>query len=257
MPLYHQLSQLLARRISRGTYAEGARIPSEHELAATFLIGRPTVRQATDHLVSRGVLVRRRGAGTFVRPTPQQVDLFSLGGTIASFQEQGIEVCARFLGAPKSVKLSESASAALESERGIRIERLSRVKRRSVLFERMFFDPELFAGLGDLELEQQSLSSIVQDRFFMSPRSASQNFRVCHAEGAVARHLGMKVGEPLLYVQRALHFAARDSAIFCELYCRTDHMVFSQKITNNAGGSPDHHLNGGRRSQQSGRTQDE
>ena len=50
IPLYNQLSELLARRISAGIYAEGGRIPSEHQLAAAFSIGRPTVRQATEAL---------------------------------------------------------------------------------------------------------------------------------------------------------------------------------------------------------------
>ncbi|MFW6357383.1 MAG: GntR family transcriptional regulator, partial [bacterium] len=86
LPLYHQLAEAILAEIRSGVYAVGAKIPSENELAAVYSIGRPTVRQALDSLVRKGILVRRRGAGTFVAPQPETVDLFSLGGTMASFR---------------------------------------------------------------------------------------------------------------------------------------------------------------------------
>ena len=50
VPLYHQLADLLQERIRAGEYPAGSKIPSEPELARTFGIGRPTVRQATELL---------------------------------------------------------------------------------------------------------------------------------------------------------------------------------------------------------------
>ena len=43
IPLYRQLADLLAAQIRTGDPAPGRRIPSEHQLAATHGIGRPTV----------------------------------------------------------------------------------------------------------------------------------------------------------------------------------------------------------------------
>ncbi|MFL6539073.1 MAG: GntR family transcriptional regulator, partial [Chthoniobacterales bacterium] len=48
------------------------------ELSRQHGIGRPTVRQATELLVKRGLIERRRGSGTYVRKAEQRVDLFSL-----------------------------------------------------------------------------------------------------------------------------------------------------------------------------------
>jgi GntR family transcriptional regulator len=70
LPLYRQLAELLLERIRVGEYTSGSRIPSEPELARTFRIGRPTVRQATDLLVRRRCLERRRGSGTYVVEPP-------------------------------------------------------------------------------------------------------------------------------------------------------------------------------------------
>src|SRR3954464_10323812 len=83
---------LLSRRISSGELSIGARLPSEPELSREHRIGRPTVRQATELLVQRGLIERRRGSGTFVRKTEQRVDLFSLAGTLSSFQKGGIQL---------------------------------------------------------------------------------------------------------------------------------------------------------------------
>ena len=78
VPLYHQLAERLLTGIRTGAYPTGCRLPSEPELARVYGIGRPTVRQATDVLVRRRIVERRRGSGTFVVDPPERVDLLSL-----------------------------------------------------------------------------------------------------------------------------------------------------------------------------------
>ena len=92
LPLYHQLAEQLFSDIRAGLYAPGAKIPSEHQLAEAFNLGRPTVRHAPDSLTQRGIPTRRRGSGTYVRSVPASVDLFSLAGTLVSFEAQGIQL---------------------------------------------------------------------------------------------------------------------------------------------------------------------
>jgi GntR family transcriptional regulator len=75
-PLYHQLADTLLNRTRTGVYPPGFRIPSENQLAVSYGIGQPTVRQAIDLLVLGGVLPRKRGSGTFVRAEQKKVDLF-------------------------------------------------------------------------------------------------------------------------------------------------------------------------------------
>ena len=64
IPLYFQLSQELERAIREGDIKPGDRIEAEVELAARLGLSRPTVRQAIQDLVNKGLLVRRRGVGT-------------------------------------------------------------------------------------------------------------------------------------------------------------------------------------------------
>jgi len=65
-PLFRKLARALAAAVERGAIANGARLPSERELARTLAIGRGTAVAAYDVLVGEGLLERRRGSGSFV-----------------------------------------------------------------------------------------------------------------------------------------------------------------------------------------------
>jgi GntR family transcriptional regulator len=230
LPLYHQLAELLTGRIRAGDYPPGARIPSEHQLASAFAIGRPTARQAIDVLVRRGLVVRRRGSGTYVRPPRREVDLFSLDGTSASFHRQGLAVESRII-TPLALKtVGTAAGNPFAGGEAYFLERLTCVEALPVLIETLFLHPGLFAGLADLDLEGRSLSTIAEERYFLRPNGGRQSFQIAYLDARRARHLQVTPETPVLAVTRRLHFPQAPNGVFSELYCRTDQFVFSQNI---------------------------
>jgi GntR family transcriptional repressor for pyruvate dehydrogenase complex len=56
----------LTRRIQRGEYAPGKRLPSEYDLARFFHVSRPILRMALNRLRADGLIYSRQGAGSFV-----------------------------------------------------------------------------------------------------------------------------------------------------------------------------------------------
>ncbi|MEV5727077.1 GntR family transcriptional regulator [Streptomyces pharetrae] len=66
VPLYHQLARQLEEAIEQGALAPGNLLGNEVGLAVRLRLSRPTVRQAIQSLVDKGLLVRRRGVGTQV-----------------------------------------------------------------------------------------------------------------------------------------------------------------------------------------------
>jgi GntR family transcriptional regulator len=235
IPLYHQLADLLLSRIRSGEYPPESRIPSEHALAATFKIGRPTVRQAIDLLVRKRLLVRRRGSGTFVRIDQAEVDLFSLGGTMASFQKKGISVTTHILQKTRLVTVGSDPENPFAEQEAYFLSRLSRVDDQPVLIEDIYLHPTLFAAIDAINLAGRSLSQIVEERYYMRPIGGRQNFRIGYADGKKAQQLAVSPTTPILVVKRFLHFVQAQSAVFSELYCRTDQFVFAQTI----GGATD------------------
>lgn len=65
-----QISQLIIER----QLASGDKLPNEFDLAAQLHVGRGTIREAVKLLVSRNVLVIRRGLGTYIASNPGKVD---------------------------------------------------------------------------------------------------------------------------------------------------------------------------------------
>jgi GntR family transcriptional regulator len=237
LPLYQQLADDLSARIDVGEYAPGARIPSEHELAARYLLGRPTVRQATEVLVRRRVLERRRGAGTFVREAPPQVDLFSLGGTLASFEQIGVKLRTRVTKKLRLRRVSENQDNPFGGQSAFSVTRLGSVNRRAVLLESMYFSPEAFPALDQRAAGAASLSRAITEHYAMRPIGGRQTFAVRRA-GDLASLLCVSDDVPLLLVRRTLDFPGAHGALFAKIHCLTGEFVFAQNLLNPEGDFP-------------------
>jgi DNA-binding GntR family transcriptional regulator len=66
---WQAIAQALAERIRAGDPPVGALLPGEHALSAAFGASRITLRRALAELEQRGMVSRRRGAGTRVEAT--------------------------------------------------------------------------------------------------------------------------------------------------------------------------------------------
>ena len=64
----------IAAGISNGDYAVGGKLPTENELAELLSVSRPIVREALSRLRDDGLVVSRRGSGTYVRRAPLASD---------------------------------------------------------------------------------------------------------------------------------------------------------------------------------------
>ena len=230
LPLYHQLAELLSGRIARGELSVGARLPSEPQLSREHQIGRPTVRQATELLVQRGLIERRRGSGTYVRKVEQRVDLFSLAGTLSSFQKGGIEIETKLVRRVSKRRVGSDPENPFSEREAYHFLRLSLAQGKPVLCEELFLDPEVFPDLPRVPLAGVSLAQVVQERYYLKPTHAEQTFRVAQAPEAVRKLLVLRPTEPVLLVKRTLFFPRAPRAVFSELYCRTDELIFSQTL---------------------------
>ena len=64
MPLHLRIQNDVERSILSGEWPPGHRIPFEHELTVQYGCSRMTVNKALTDLVKRGLIERRRKAGT-------------------------------------------------------------------------------------------------------------------------------------------------------------------------------------------------
>ncbi|OGA52958.1 MAG: hypothetical protein A3F74_24805 [Betaproteobacteria bacterium RIFCSPLOWO2_12_FULL_62_58] len=82
LKLADQLYEEIMAAIINGRIPEGARLESETGLATAYGVSRPVVREALSRLRADGVIVSRRGSGSYVQRKPSQrfLTLAPLGG---------------------------------------------------------------------------------------------------------------------------------------------------------------------------------
>jgi GntR family hexuronate regulon transcriptional repressor len=73
--LYQDLARNLLEELASGKFPIGARLPAERELAATYNVSRPTVREAMIALEVQGLVEVRVGSGAYVRRLPGKEDI--------------------------------------------------------------------------------------------------------------------------------------------------------------------------------------
>ena len=69
-PLWRQLEESIRQLVGSGGWEPDSPVPSVRTLAAELLVNPATIAKAYQRLVDLGVLVVRRGEGTFVAPRP-------------------------------------------------------------------------------------------------------------------------------------------------------------------------------------------
>lgn len=85
IPKYQFVADALRRDIAGGVYQDGAALPTEAELKEKFGVSRQTVRQAISLLENDGLVVRRRGSGTYAMHGPRKRSGVINVGVITSY----------------------------------------------------------------------------------------------------------------------------------------------------------------------------
>ncbi|MEV0972616.1 MULTISPECIES: GntR family transcriptional regulator [Microtetraspora] len=126
VPLYFQVAEQIARAIQAGELAPGSRLDNEVLLADRLGLSRPTIRQAIQYLVDKGLVVRKRGVGTQVvhGQVKRAVELTSLYDDL---RRVGQEPATRVL-AIETVPADESTAGALGVATGTEVVRLERLR---------------------------------------------------------------------------------------------------------------------------------
>ncbi|KAF3469856.1 GntR family transcriptional regulator [Streptomyces sp. Tu 3180] len=201
VPLYFQLSQQLEAAIEHGTLTPGSLLGNEIELAARLGLSRPTVRQAIQSLVDKGLLVRRRGVGTQVvhSQVKRPLELSSLYDDLeAAGQRPATKVLVNtVVAAPGEVA---AALGVAEGGEVHRIERLRLAHGEPMAYLCNYLPP----GLLDLETGQLEATGLyrLMRAAGITLHSARQTIGARAATADEAERLGEQTGAPLLTMQR-------------------------------------------------------
>jgi DNA-binding GntR family transcriptional regulator len=201
VPLYFQVAEQIEDAIQDGRLSPGDRIANEVALADRLGLSRPTVRQAIQSLVDKGLLVRKRGVGTQVvnAPIRRTVELTSLYDDLT---RSGMRPVTTVLDL-SLVDPDERGGQRLNLRAGEKVWRLERLRtvKDEPLALMCNLVPESVTDLGAVDLESTGL----YEHF----RTQAINLRVAHqvigartVDSREAKLLGGRKGDPVLTMER-------------------------------------------------------
>lgn len=71
-PIYIQIGTFIKEQIINGTIKPGEKLPSVREYAVFFEVSPLTIHRTIQYLEAEGIIVTRKGIGSFVRPDIQE-----------------------------------------------------------------------------------------------------------------------------------------------------------------------------------------
>jgi GntR family transcriptional regulator len=203
-PLYHQIYVVLRDKIYDGTYADGDRLPSEHELSAMYEVSRITAKRALDELAAAGFVVRERGRGTrvsFAAPAPAVRS--SVEGLIENLLAMGLKTKVELLDFAY-VDPSAEVTRALRCDPGAKVQRAVRVRRLEgapFSYLTTFVPEDVGRSYSRRELRATPMLALLE-RSGVVISSAEQTISATLADPKVAPLLEVEVGSPLLRISR-------------------------------------------------------
>ncbi|WP_329454878.1 GntR family transcriptional regulator [Streptomyces sp. NBC_01497] len=201
VPLYYQLAQQLEAAIEQGHLAPGSLLGNEIDLAGRLGLSRPTVRQAIQSLVDKGLLVRRRGVGTQVvhSQVKRPMELSSLYDDLEAAGQRPATRVLRHALQPASAEVAAALGVA-EGAEVLLLERLRFAHDEPMAYLRN----HLPAGLFDCDSERLEATGLyrVMRAGGITLHSARQSVGARAATVLEAARLAESAGAPLLTMER-------------------------------------------------------
>ncbi len=205
-PLYLQIKALLERSLDAGEWRPGTAIPSETDLAARYGASQGTVRKAIAALAADNLVVRRQGKGTFVATHTEERSSHYRFLRIRRNDDVDEHPGSRLVDVRRG-KASVEAARVLDLTPGDPVILLRRVLEFSgepVILDEITLPGGLFRGLTKARIDayQGSMYSFFETQFGVQILKAQERLRAVAAEAGSGRLLGVRVGDPLLAVDR-------------------------------------------------------
>lgn len=205
-PLYQRIYDDIKRSVDKGEYAPGSRIPTEVELAERYSVSRITVRRAIEDLSTAGILVKRRGLGTFVCAPRMRRKLLQ-GGLPESFTQ----ICEKSGRVPGAKLIDREIVVPRPDEKEffelgdddlvLHIQRVRTADGQPVFEENMYLPYSSNKELATLELGGESIYGLMGGLYGRRPvKNARVLVESVGASSTRAMRLQISAGEPMLYI---------------------------------------------------------
>jgi GntR family transcriptional regulator len=226
-PLHTQISEVVVGLIERGELSAGERLPPERDLAVLFSVSIAPVRQAILDLANKGLLVRGRGRGTFVRGSSLNEKISILHSFTESMRDQSVPVDMRVIRQARVLTPKEVGRALQTRERTVLLlERVAVVAQEAVALLSAYLSLKSYPKLLDASFESASLYETLREHYGVVVTRAESVIEMSHASAEEADRLGVTTGEALLRVEGTAFAGSRVPVEYFRIVHRGDRVRF-------------------------------
>ncbi|MEX2147861.1 MAG: GntR family transcriptional regulator [Candidatus Rokuibacteriota bacterium] len=197
-PLYMKIARSLLGDIARGRLRTGDRLPTEDDLIAAFGVSRVTVRQAFDVLRRRGLVERIAGRGSFVTSPPGAYVM-----TIASIEDvvqAGADTDIRII-EWKAVRPAPAVERRLHARRAYVLRSVRSREGAPLCYSETYTTIDIGRRIERAELVRRTVLETIESKLGIQIGSAAEEISGAVADRALARHLSVPRGAPIVIVE--------------------------------------------------------
>jgi GntR family transcriptional regulator len=231
VPLYHQLFEILYAHIEQGIWKPDDMIPPESDLKAIYGVSQITVRQALNVLANSGLIVRRRGKGSFVTRPTISANVTHIVNFADDMKQRGLTPRTEVIDMEIAV-VSKPTATKLHIEPGeelIVIKRLRYANDEPLSIEHSMLIPRQVPGIMNNDFSARSLSETLLTDYGIQISHAEQTIRAMAASEENAALLRINAGDPLLAIERVCYTQRGTPVEMLRIYYRADrYMVHAQ-----------------------------
>jgi GntR family transcriptional regulator len=237
-PVHVQLRESLRAAIGRGDWLPGTALPSETDIAQRHGVSRATVREALGALERAGLIVKRRGSGSYVLEAAAPAWLVGSSGGFFNDPAGRLGMPVRSVVLRAAVeRLPDWAAKALglpEGSEGVALHRLRWVDDKLVLYGHNYVLREFAPAVLAPGLEHDSLFRRLHASYGITITGGRRLIDAVPADDRVAEMLDLEPGAPVVRVESVSWDATRRPV---DCYCswiRSDHLQIEVLVGDDA-----------------------
>lgn len=222
LPAYKRIQDAILQRLEAGQLKPGDVVDSERELARIHGVSLMTARHALAGLEREGMVVRRRGAGTFV--APPKIHFNKLMSYTEQMAGRGLIISSKLL-ALTVVDTEPEVAARLAlpaTSRLVKVERLRLGGIEPFAIETCYLSAQEFGDVAHARLDRVSLFSILEHDYGLEIAHADEEIDATTADPHTGRLLGIPQGSPVLRIRQEIYSMAGKPALYVLGLYRSD-----------------------------------
>lgn len=230
--LHGRIREELRERIVTGAYQPLDRVPSESMLMRQYGVSRITVRQALGDLEKAQLIFKVQGKGAFVTQPKTFQELGRLQGFAEAMGALGHETFNKLLDLRTVTATAQVAERlALAPDALVtRIQRVRYLDRQPVSLDITWVPKTIGDRLAREDLAGRDIFPILERDYGLPLGHADLTIDAALADAALASHLGIGAGAPVLHVERLTHSATGQPLDYEHLYYRADTFQYRMRI---------------------------